>query len=125
MFCKYCGAQLDDNAVICPHCGIPTDKFNAQPTPNNTQAAKKTNGMAIAALVVSLIGLFGGGYLLCIPPVIGLVLSILGIQQANRTNGSGRGMAIGSLIVSVISVVFWVIVWIIAIGMIVNDPSVI
>ena len=25
MFCKNCGSQIDDKAVICPHCGIPVD----------------------------------------------------------------------------------------------------
>jgi len=24
MFCKNCGKQIDDKAVICVHCGVPT-----------------------------------------------------------------------------------------------------
>ena len=27
MYCKNCGTQLDDRAVICPHCGVPTDNY--------------------------------------------------------------------------------------------------
>lgn len=26
MFCKNCGKELDDRAVVCPNCGVPTDE---------------------------------------------------------------------------------------------------
>lgn len=28
MFCTHCGKELNDQAVICPNCGVPTGKFN-------------------------------------------------------------------------------------------------
>ena len=33
MFCSKCGAQIDDAAVVCPNCGVPTPNYqqNAQP----------------------------------------------------------------------------------------------
>lgn len=33
MFCQKCGAQIDDAAVVCPTCGVPTQNYqqNAQP----------------------------------------------------------------------------------------------
>ena len=30
MFCTGCGREIDDNAVICVHCGIATNNTNAQ-----------------------------------------------------------------------------------------------
>lgn len=32
MFCRYCGTQLHDRAVICPSCGCPTSNNAAQQT---------------------------------------------------------------------------------------------
>ncbi|HLX90298.1 MAG TPA: TM2 domain-containing protein [Puia sp.] len=29
MYCSNCGAQIDDNAVVCVKCGAPTSKFRA------------------------------------------------------------------------------------------------
>lgn len=33
MFCQKCGAQIDDAAVVCPNCGVPTQNYqqNSQP----------------------------------------------------------------------------------------------
>ncbi len=33
MYCTKCGNQIDDAAVICPRCGVPTQNYhqNAQP----------------------------------------------------------------------------------------------
>ena len=27
MYCKKCGKEIDDNAVICPSCGCATENF--------------------------------------------------------------------------------------------------
>lgn len=29
MFCVHCGKELNDKAVFCPYCGVPTENFNA------------------------------------------------------------------------------------------------
>ncbi len=31
MYCRYCGKQVDEDAVECPHCGKPTGVEAAQP----------------------------------------------------------------------------------------------
>lgn len=53
MFCKKCGSEIDNAAVICPSCGVSTDNFqnqaqpqsNAQPVINivNTNTNTNTN----------------------------------------------------------------------------------
>jgi hypothetical protein len=30
MFCSNCGSQIDDKAVVCPKCGVPTANYSAQ-----------------------------------------------------------------------------------------------
>lgn len=58
--------------------------------------APKTNGMAIAGFVLSLVG--------CSP--LGLIFSILGMNQtkADPSQG-GRGLAIAGLVISIIGLV--------------------
>ena len=46
MFCKNCGKELNDEAVICTDCGVPTEKFMQEEIPQK-------NGMAIAGFVCS------------------------------------------------------------------------
>lgn len=48
MFCKNCGKEINDNAVVCPECGVATDKLQQQTAP--AAAPTKTNGWAIAGL---------------------------------------------------------------------------
>lgn len=31
MYCKNCGKQIDDRAVICPHCGVPAETEKVKP----------------------------------------------------------------------------------------------
>lgn len=66
--------------------------MTAEPAPHTT----KTSGLAIAALVLSL--------LFCIPlaPLIGLVLGIVALMQIDKSKGAltGKGMAIGAIVVS-------------------------
>ncbi len=57
MFCKKCGKEIDNAAVICPACGVQTENFNnqntqtaAQPVINivntNTNTNTNNNGMS-------------------------------------------------------------------------------
>lgn len=36
MYCRNCGKELSDAAVICPGCGVPTDNYTTQ-APQQTQ----------------------------------------------------------------------------------------
>lgn len=81
MYCKYCGKEIDDRAVICPGCGIPV--YN--------KPAPKPNVLAIVGFVLS--------FLL---PIAGLVCSILGRNKANSPNGEGQGMALAGIVISIV-----------------------
>jgi len=67
---------------------------------------KTSNGLAIAALVVALVGLLG-----CLFPFVGVVLptvaiglGIAGLVRARRIGG-GKGMAISALIIGAVALV--------------------
>lgn len=114
MFCKNCGAQIDDRAVICPKCGVATDNYCNGGQNGNASSKKPTNWYAIWGLVLGLVGLFGGGYVFCIMPVLGIIFSALGLKRANQTEDQGVGLAVGGIVVSVFATAIWLFVWILA-----------
>ncbi len=98
MYCKNCGSNLDDRAVICPHCGVPTGE-NVQ-----TPAKNQTNVIAVVGFVLS--------FFLALA---GLICSIIGYKKASEMNGNGKGLALAGIIISAISLatsiisLFWLI----------------
>lgn len=101
MYCGNCGKEIDDKAVVCPHCGVPVKA---------AEEKKKVNALGIAGFVVSLLSLWLGVYF-CIASVVGLVLSAIAV--AKREKYSLGGLAIAGLIIGIVSLVIWGIVWII------------
>lgn len=112
MYCRNCGKEIDDKAVICVHCGVPTDNMSYSGNAPVKQPGK-TNGLAIAGMIVSIIGAMGGNYFFCIPSLVGLILSIVGFNKVKECN-SGKGFAIAGIIVGAISLFFWAMIWIVA-----------
>ena len=55
MYCKNCGKEIDDLAVVCPNCGVATG--NNQPASDDT-------------------GSIGWGLLGCCIPIVGLILCL-------------------------------------------------
>lgn len=93
MFCKNCGSQINDEAVVCPHCGVATEKMPAAAA--TAAPANKTNVLAIVGFVLSFFS-----------TIIGLVCSIIGYKQANTPeyNGNGKGLALAGIIISSIEI---------------------
>ena len=83
-YCKNCGAQIDDNAVICPSCGVPQD--SRPPVTDN--------------------GGFGWGLLGCCIPIVGLILFLVWRDQKPKTS---KAAGIGAL-VGVGCIVLWYII---------------
>ena len=50
MFCNNCGKEIDDNAVVCPHCGVAvnTKSYNGQ---SQFQPQADNNTIAIVGFV--------------------------------------------------------------------------
>lgn len=97
MFCKNCGKEIDDNAVVCPNCGVATDKLQEKTAPAQSQK----NGIAIAGFVLSLVG----------TGLIGLILSIVGLVNSKKPeyNGDGKGFAIAGIVISCVCLVAYII----------------
>lgn len=62
-------------------------------------AATGTNGMAIAGFVLSFF---------C--SLLGLIFSIIGLNQTKQRNQGGRGLAIAGIIISIVSILIAIVV---------------
>ncbi|MEQ4716231.1 DUF4190 domain-containing protein [Nonomuraea sp. B19D2] len=80
------------------------------------QPGRSTNGMAVASLVLGIVGLIFCG-LTSIP---GVILGHIALNRIKKTGEEGSGMAVGGLVTSYITVVLWVIGWIIFGGMLLS-----
>lgn len=90
-FCKNCGAQIDDKAVVCPKCGV------AQQT---MPVGEDTGG-------------FGWGLLGFCIPIVGLILFLVWKDTKPKT---AKIAGKGALISVIIYVVFYVLMFIVGIG---------
>ena len=82
-FCKYCGAQIDDNAVVCTTCG----------------ASQST-----APAVVDKGG-FGWGLLGYCLPIVGLILFLVWKDTKPKT---AKAAGIGALVSTILAVVLYI-----------------
>ena len=83
-FCKYCGAQIDDNAVVCTSCG----------------ASQST-----APAVVDKGG-FGWGLLGYCLPIVGLILFLVWKDTKPKT---AKAAGIGALVSVILAVVIYIV----------------
>ena len=103
--CKACGAQLGQRSTNLPP---PTPVYNpSYDEPNLNEEPKK--GLAIAALVLGIIGFFTIG-ILGIGAIVGIVLACVAMSRAKRDpwQYGGRGMAIAALVLNIVCLVSFV-----------------
>ena len=93
MFCKNCGKEIDDGAVVCPNCGVAVSTV-----PTETQSAPVTqkNTIALVGFIFSfLIGL------------VGLICSIVGLNRVKNFTGPNdvtyKGLAIAGIVISAVN----------------------
>jgi hypothetical protein len=70
---------------------------------------KRTNGMALAGFICSLVGLFIFGVVL---GVLGVIFSAIGLGKISKdpSKWKGKGMAIAGLIVGIIDIFVWIFI---------------
>ncbi len=83
MFCKNCGKQIDENAVVCPHCGV-----------------------AISSALADS-GSFGWAVLGFFLPLVGLILYLVWRNtKPQSAKKAGIGALVGFVVNIVLSIVF-------------------
>lgn len=91
MYCRHCGQEIDDQAVICPHCGVATQATT--PVIDN--------------------GGIGWGILGCCIPIVGLVLWLVWKDTKPKT---AKALGIGALVSVGISILYYIFVMVFAVG---------
>lgn len=94
-FCPRCGNKISNEAVVCPYCGVQVGYMQSY--------ARKTNGTAIAAIILTFF-----------IPLIGLILGGIGLKKSHELN-DGRGLSIAAIVISLIQLVALVLVIVIAV----------
>lgn len=90
-FCKNCGAQIDDRAVVCPKCGVPQ---------NNTPPVVDNGG-------------FGWGLLGCCVPIAGLILFLVWKDTKPKT---AKAAGIGAIVSVVLGILYYILIMVVGVG---------
>ncbi len=92
MFCRACGAEIADDAVVCVKCGRATGValVPAQAPFQAVPAAEDATGLTIAGFLLALV-----------IPLIGLILGIVLLSKSKL----GTGM--GVVVLSIVSWALW------------------
>ncbi|MGD9704230.1 MAG: DUF4190 domain-containing protein [Acidimicrobiia bacterium] len=96
----------------------PPPNYNPPPPPGYTaysaaNVPQKTNGMSIASLVLSLVGVIPCFWGLQVPGLLGVIFGLVGRSQIKKSNGTqkGKGLAIAGLTVGIVLLVICAVVW--------------
>ncbi|WP_306364277.1 DUF4190 domain-containing protein [Nocardia sp. CC227C] len=82
-------------------------------TPYGYAPQRATNGMAIASLVVSILGL--ATLFFCLLPIgslVGLILGAVALNQLKQSRQEGRGLALGGIWVGAAGLALGVLLWV-------------
>ena len=86
MYCTKCGAQINDEAIICPKCGCPTANYALEVSSVSTE---EKNGIAIAGFVCSFF-----------IPLLGWIFGGVGLSRANKRNNKHKGFSIAAIVIA-------------------------
>ena len=113
MFCRFCGHEVHPSYNVCPSCGHVLNDVNKMQDNKSSNFSKsnstrvRSSRMAIAGFVLGLISYFTYGFL----GILGLIFSIIGMNQTKDGKYSKRGFAIAGVVLSSISLAFWIFIF--------------
>ena len=90
-YCRSCGKELADEAVICTGCGCATDEYYTQQQPSNsTPKSGELSTMALLGFIFSFIS--------CL---VGLILSCIAYKTAvNENDAKSKSFSKAGIIIS-------------------------
>ena len=91
-YCSKCGAELHDEAVVCPKCGCAVDGVKVVNDQNATP--QKKNVIALVGFILSFF-----------VAIAGLICGIIGLVQSKKLNEEGKGFAVAAVAISAASLV--------------------
>ena len=94
--------------------GIPRPIPPSGYAPRSGPPQQGTSGLAIAAMVLGLVGLAPCFWIFQLPALLGMIFGFIGLRQTKDGGQGGRGMAIAGVVIGVVLVVLCVAFWIAA-----------
>ena len=91
MYCKNCGREISDNAVVCPHCGVQVGTIKS----TTGTVSEDKNSIAVAGFILSFF-----------IALAGLICSIIGYKKAVNEGAPQKGLALAGIIISSLSMAF-------------------
>ncbi len=108
MYCSKCGAQNPEGITTCQSCGAPLAIVASSPATAVSATAvpssppKESSGLAVAALVLGILGFFTG-----ITSVLAIIFGAVAMSQTKKNlNLAGRGMAVAGFVMGIVVVAF-------------------
>ena len=101
-----------------PPPNVPSGPGGFQPPPGyqaysgQPMTPQGNSGMAVASMVLSLVGIVPCFWGLQIPGVLGIIFGFIGLKQTKDNARKGRGMAIAGLVIGIILVVVAIALWV-------------
>ena len=87
MFCPHCGQEIDNNAVVCPKCGVPIAPKKAT-NPNDESS-------------------FGWAFLGFLFPIIGLILFLVWKDESPlKAKSCGKGALVGVIVAVAAGIIY-------------------
>lgn len=106
MYCKNCGKEIDDNAYVCPNCGVKV----------KDELAERREQQAASNLEADSGSKVGWGFLSFFIPIVGLILFLMWKTERPKTASVCGKCALAAVIVDVVVAILYVILAVVAIG---------
>ena len=121
MFCRNCGKELSNEAVVCPYCGVQVNlindtrqnKGNVQDNcqPDGNQQCVSDQGNGPKSNVLAVIGFIISFFIPVVGlPIGGLICSIIAYSKAKHYGAPRKGLALAGIIIGAICTFFQVII---------------
>ncbi|UCC69576.1 MAG: DUF4190 domain-containing protein [Armatimonadota bacterium] len=93
MLCPKCGKEIPESTPYCAYCG---EQFAQSAPPLPPVPRPRTSGLAIASLILGILGGF------VVTALLGLIFGIIALVQIGRSQGRlrGQGLAIAGTVIS-------------------------
>lgn len=121
MLCPECNKDNDTNAKFCQQCGADLRNKDARDcvgAGQNSSSQQETSGLAVASLVLGIVGFVIGWFTLGLPSILAVVFGHIARGRIRRAKGgvAGSGMALAGLILGYLLIGFLVVTVLVAIA---------
>lgn len=136
MYCKNCGNNISDNAVVCPNCGVQVGELKPSAAEQTASAPQKGNAVGLIGFILSVVGAVF--WVISLIPTVastalmwiaicldiaGIVCSAIGRKKAKKENARFGGLSLAGLAVGIVFISLTVFFLILGVAMLASVGS--